>query len=251
MLPPVIDHLVSNRHDLVVFNHQSEDNTDEICSSYLGKGIIDYQIVDRQEVPFRMLYRVCSEYVRREYVGRYDWLSWPDQDEILLGPDISRPYHEQVTELLATGYDWVEFENFVFWFTDQDDLSITNPIERVRHYSRYPKCRTRAWRFALTNVRELGNVNEIPGRRAPEKWPLLHYPARSLEQATRRVTHDRNQPGFQFEDKNWHYESFRADPATLLVPSSRLHVFNGRRLSREITWQFYRKPERLRSTQEK
>jgi hypothetical protein len=120
-------------------------------------------------------------------------------------------------------------------------------VERIRHYSRYA-CppRIRAWRFACTNERRLGNSNPLPGRKASRHWPLRHYPMRSLAQARRRVHYDRNQPGFQFDDKNWHYEEFRGDERRLLVPAERLHRFDGRHLDPEITWEFYEAPARLR-----
>ncbi len=247
VLSPVIEHLVANRHDVVVWNHGSEDETDSIARTWLGRGVVEYQELDRAEVPFRDLYGVCSRYLVSTYGGCYDWLSWPDQDEILEGPDVARPYHEQVTELLASGHDWVEFDNFVFWFTDRDDVSIANPVERIRHYNLYV-CppRIRAWRFACTNERRLGNSNPIEGRKAPVNWPLRHYPMRTIEQARRRAHHDRNQEGFQFADKNWHYERFRDDEKTLLVPAERLHLWDGGPLRRDVTWQFYERPERLR-----
>src|SRR5262249_27166987 len=163
------------------------------------------QRLDREEVPFSTLYSVAARYLVSTYGGCYDWLSWPDQDEVLEGPDLARPYHEQVTELLAAGGDWVEFDNFVFWFTAEDDASVAPPTRRVRHYTLSPPAspRVRAWRFALTNERRLGNSNPIEGRKAPVNWPLRHYPMRSVEQARRRAFHDRNQAGFQFADKNW------------------------------------------------
>jgi hypothetical protein len=206
--------------------------------------VIDYQVIDRNEVPFRDLYGVCASYLVQSYGGRYDWLSWPDQDELLHGPDLARPYHEQVAELLAAGYDAVEFDNFVFWFTDADDPAESDPVERVRHYclSNPASPRIRAWRFSVTNERRLGNSNPLPGKRAPANWPLRHYPMRSPEQARRRVEHDRNRPGFQFDDKNWHYERFREDLERLRVPAERLHRFDGRTLDRDVVWTFYERP---------
>ncbi len=248
VLAPVIEHLVTNRHDLVVWNHGSEDETHEVCLDYLGRGIIDYQVVDRDEVPFEQIYGVCSDYVVSTYGDRYDWLSWPDQDEILEGPDLARPYHEQVGELLAAGHDWIEFDNFVFWYTDRDDPSVDDPVDRIRHYNLYESAspRIRAWRMACTNARRLGNSNPPDGRKAPVNWPLRHYPMRSHEQAVRRASHDRNQPGFQKGDKNWHYERFRDDESTLRVPAERLHQFDGTALDPTITWAFYERPDRLR-----
>jgi hypothetical protein len=245
ILAPVIEHLVANRHDLVVWNHGSEDRTDAICHRYVGRGIIDYQVLDRDEVPFKELYTTAGEYVRTTYGDRYDWVSWPDQDEVLEGPDLARPYHEQVTELMAAGHDWIEFDNFVFWFTKADDLSVEDPVERIRHYSIYHSAspRIRAWRMSAMNARKMGNSNPPEGRKAPTNWPLRHYPMRSIEQAKRRAEHDRNQPGFQRGDKNWHYQRFREDESTLWVPSDRLHRFDGTQLDPEVVWEFYKRPE--------
>ena len=247
ILGPVIDHLAANRHDVVVWNHGSEDETETVARARLGRGVVEYQDIDRGEVPFRDLYGVCGRYLAEVYGGCYDWLSWPDQDEILEGPDVTRPYHEQVTEALAAGVDWVEFDNFVFWFTDEDDRSVADPVARVRRYSLSPAAspRVRAWRFARTNERRLGNSNPIDGRKAPSNWPLRHYPMRSIEQARRRAHHDRNREGFQFGDRNWHYERFREDEAALRVPAEKLHRFEGGALSRDITWTFYERPARL------
>jgi len=244
VLGPVIDHLAANRHDVVVWNHGSEDATELVARSRLGRGVIEYQDVDRVEVPFRDLYSVAARYLVSVYGGRYDWLSWPDQDEILEGPDLSRPYHEHVAEALAAGVDWVEFDNFVFWFTDEDDPRVADPVARIRRYSLSPAAspRVRAWRLSKTNERRLGNSNPIDGTKAPVNWPLRHYPMRSMEQARRRAHHDRNQEGFQFGDKNWHYERFREDERALVVPAERLHRFDGRSLSREVAWKFYERP---------
>ncbi|MCG3135008.1 MAG: hypothetical protein HMLKMBBP_02501 [Planctomycetes bacterium] len=246
MLAPVIAHLAANRHDVVVWNHGSEDRTGEIALAHLGRGVVEYQAIDRAEVPFKALYETCSRYLAAEYAGRYEWLSWPDQDEILEGPDLARPYHEHVAEALAAGIDWVEFDNFVFWFTDEDDAAEPDPVKRIRRYNLYV-CppRIRAWRFSRTNVRRLGNSNPIEGTKSPVNWPLRHYPMRSAAQARRRAEHDRNQPGFQFSDKNWHYERFRDDASSVLVPAAKLHRFDGRTLSRDVTFEFYKRPDRL------
>jgi hypothetical protein len=248
VLGPVVAHLVANRHDVVLWDHGSEDETAAVARSWLGRGVVEVQDVDRDHVPFRDLYTVAGRYVAQVYGASHDWLSWPDQDEVLEGPDLARPYHEQVTEAMAAGVDWIEFDNFVFWFTDEDDPSVADPLLRVRRYCLSPAAspRIRAWRLAVTNERRMGNSNPLPGRKAPSNWPLRHYPMRSAAQARRRVQVDRNREGFQFADRNWHYERFRDDASALVVPAERLHRFDGRSLSREITWTFYERPERLR-----
>jgi len=148
-----------------------------------------------------------------------------------------------VEELLDDGFDYVEFDNYVFWFTEADDPLVRNPVERIRHYSRY-ECppRVRAWRFSRTNARSIGNHNPIPGRKAEPNWPLLHYPMRNHDQALRRIHHDRNQPGFHFGVNNWHYVEFREDEGRLVVPAESLHRFDGVSLDPEVTWEFYERP---------
>ncbi len=245
MLAPVIEHLVANRHDVVVLNHGSEDRTEEIALAYVGRGVIDYQWLNRDEVPFKGLYATAGRYVVATYGDRYDWLSWPDQDEILEGPDLARPYHEQVSDVLAAGHDWIEFLNFVFWYTEADDPAVVDPVARLRHYSLYRSAspRIRGWRMGCTNERKMGNANPPLGLQSPLRFPLRHYPMRSAVQARRRATHDRNQPGFQRGDKNWHYQRFREAEESLRVPAEKLHRFDGTALDPEVVWEFYKRPD--------
>ena len=168
-----------------------------------------------------------------------------EQGELLEGPDLTRPYHEQVTELLASGCSWVEFDNFVFWYADAADGAVLNPVERLRHYSLYESAsaRIRGWRLSCTNERKMGNANPPLGSKSPVNFPLRHYPMRSAEHARRRASHDRNQPGFQRGNKNWHYQRFREDDESHRVPAESLHRFDGASLDPEVVWEFYRRPD--------
>ena len=74
---------------------------------------------------------------------------------------------------------------------------------------------------------------------SPTNFPLRHYPMRSLAQARRRASHDRNQPGFQRGDKNWHYQRFRDEEESLRVPADKLHRFAGSSLDPRVVWNFY------------
>ena len=220
VLGPVIDHLVRNRHDVVVWNHGSEDDTESVARARLGRGVIEYQDVDRAEVPFRDLYGVASRYLTSAYGGRYDWLSWPDQDEILEGPELARPYHEQVTELLAAGFDWVEFENFVFWFTDEDDPASPTPSRASAGTTSRPPPRRACAPGGSRSRTSAGSATRTRSRAAsrPPTGRCGTTRCAALEQARRRAHHDRNQEGFQFGDKNWHYERFREDERALARP---------------------------------
>ena len=97
--------------------------------------------------------------------------------------------------------------------------------------------------MSCTNERKMGNSNPPRGTQSPTNFPLRHYPMRSLEQARRRAGHDRNQPGFQRGDKNWHYQRFREEEESLRVPAEKLHRFTGAGLDPRVVWNFYERPD--------
>ena len=121
-----------------------------------------------------------SRHLIEHYVDQYDWISWPDQDEFLEGPARDRSYYDYLVEAHDSGVDWIQFRNFNFWFTDDDDPASAPTTQRVRHYSLWPDCppRIRAWRAGETNIRRF-NHNSLEGTPSPRLFNLRHYPMRS------------------------------------------------------------------------
>lgn len=111
--------LVDQSHDVMAWDHGSTDETPDVLRS-LRSDLVELQTLPRS-VDFYDLYRKMSEHLLSEYVSRYDWISWPDQDEFLEGPDRARSYRRWVEEVAASSYDWVEFNNFNYWWTSEDD----------------------------------------------------------------------------------------------------------------------------------
>ncbi len=133
ILEDAILHLLNASHDLIVWDHGSDDGTEAVLDRYHG------QLAERKFIPrsfdFYKLYQAMSEHLIRNFIDRYDWISWPDQDELLEGPDRSKGYQDWVASVYEEGYDYVQFNNFNFWFTSDDDPAIASPVQRVRHYS--------------------------------------------------------------------------------------------------------------------
>ncbi len=224
LVEDAVSYLREQRHELVVWDHGSTDETPEVLRRLRG------ELVELTQVPrdfdFYGLYQAMSEHLLRDYVARYDWVSWPDQDEFLEGPDRTRPYWEWLEEVAASCYDWVQFNNFNYWWTSADDPRISSAPRRVRRYCLWPDCgpRIRSWRASATNLREF-NHNPPLGQRYPKNFNLRHYPMRSFEQMQRRLQRDR--AGLRRGGSNFHYDNMSRWPERLVVPPERLHFDDG------------------------
>jgi len=224
LVKDAVGHLLDQEHALVVWDHGSTDETRAVLASLAGE-LAELRTVPRS-VDFYQLYQMMSAHLLEQYVPHYDWVSWPDQDEFLEGPDRSKPYRDWVEEVLASPYDWVEFNNFNFWWTVDDDPDVESAVERVRHYSLFAGCapRIRAWRAASTNTREF-NHNPPLGERYPRMFNLRHYPMRSKAQMLRRLDVDR--AGLRRGGSNYHYDNMSSWPERLVIPPERLHFDDG------------------------
>jgi glycosyltransferase involved in cell wall biosynthesis len=220
-----VRYLREQGHELVVWDHGSSDETAGVLASLRGE-LVELQNVPRS-VDFYGLYQAMSQHLLDDYVARYDWVSWPDQDEFLEGPDRTRPYAQWLEEVLASPYDWVQFNNFNFWWTPADNPKVQSAPSRVRHYCLWPDCgpRIRAWRASATNIREF-NHNSPLGTKYPGHFNLRHYPMRSPEQMQRRLASDR--AGLRRGGSNYHYDNMSHWPERLTIRPQQLHFDDGR-----------------------
>lgn len=224
LLEESISHLLEQKHDLVVWDHGSTDETPEVIDRFRQ----DCREVKRipREFDFYELYEEMSRHLIESYVSEYDWISWPDQDEFLEGPDRYRSYYDHVVEAEGSGVDWIEFRNFNYWWTDEDDPEIPETTRRVRRYSLRTDCppRIRSWRARATNIRHF-NHNPLEGSPSPQLFNLRHYPMRSAEQMRVRVLRDRAE--LRRGNMNFHYENMARRLDSLHIPPAALHYDDG------------------------
>jgi hypothetical protein len=225
ILADAITALLNANHDVIAWNHGSSDDTADVLKTF-RRHLVETQHISR-DVDFYDMYPNMSRHLLREYVARYDWISWPDQDELLEGPSRARSYDDYVREVWESGDGWIEFLNFVFWFTDRDDPAIVSPVERVRYYSLFPGVNplVRSWRASATNIRWF-NHNAAAGARHPTSFNLRHYPMRSAAQMRRRILKDR--AGIRKGSVNFHYETLKARLDSVCVRAEQLHYDDGR-----------------------
>jgi hypothetical protein len=233
LVEDAVRYLRDQGHHLVVWDHGSSDETPDVLSR-LKSEFVELQSIPRS-VDFYGLYQAMSAHLLENYVNKYDWISWPDQDEFLEGPDRGRPYRDWLEDVAASPYDWIQFNNFNFWWTEADDPNVPRAVERVRHYGLFADCgpRIRSWRASSTNVREF-NHNPPLGERYPRLFNLRHYPMRSASQMERRLQVDR--AGLRRGGANYHYDNMSSWPERLVVPPEKLHVDNGGELDLSITF---------------
>jgi glycosyltransferase involved in cell wall biosynthesis len=224
ILQDVLDHMLTSNHDLVVWDHGSDDGTADVLDKY------QHHLAERRSIPrsydFYNLYQAMSEHLIKDYIPGYDWISWPDQDELLEGKDRSQSYDKWIEQVYKEGFDYIQFNNFNFWFTSADDNTIISPTQRIRHYCLFPDCapRIRSWRASRTNIRVF-NHNPIDGRKYDELFNLRHYPMRSADQMQRRLKKDR--AGLQRNGANYHYDNMMDQRQKLIISPGQLHYDDG------------------------
>ena len=218
-----ITHLLDNNHDVVVWDHGSSDRTSEIIDKY------ESHLVARHFLPrsfdFYKLFEHVSRNVIDNYASQYDWISFPESDEFLEGPDRQKSYYDHVCDVFESPFDWLEFNNMVFWFTDKDDLSEPSPRKRIRHYSIWPNCppRVYAWRAKCMNIREF-NHNPAEGEKYPVHFNTCHYQFRSEDQLKKRIA---GRLGLRRGGLNFHFDYMSRNADKLRIAAERLRFDNG------------------------
>lgn len=225
LLEESLRYLLEQNHHMIVWDHGSTDETPDIIRKFAGE-LLEARLVPR-EFDFYELYPTMSRHLIENYTSRYDWISWPDQDEFLEGSNRSKSYAESLLEVFQSPYDWIQFHNFNYWTTAADDPQIRSTTLRVRHYSLFPDCapRIRSWRSSATNIRVF-NHNPPLGEPWPVRFNLRHYPMRSREQMLTRVMHDR--AGLLRDGNNYHYENMKRQLKLLEIAPDQLHYDDGR-----------------------
>lgn len=224
LLKESIEYLLSAGHELIVWNHGSDDETASVIDTFCGQ-LLETKFVPR-EFDFYQLYPEMSRNIMQNYAHRFDWVSWPDQDEFLEGPTRAKSYKDALQEVFESPYNWIRFNNFNYWFTDRDDVQVPNTTKRVRHYCLFPDCapRIRSWRASATNIREF-NHNPPLGDQWPVIFNLRHYACRSRDQMARRILKDR--AGLRRGDANYHYDNMKEILGQFEIKAENLHLDDG------------------------
>ena len=215
-----------NRHHLIVFNHNSNDNTSNIINKYLDDIICVYTLSDKiifktnqvHETIYKILLgddRINKNEIKLSidsgyhliFSITYDWISFPESDEFLEGPTREYSYYQHLCILYRNvNINKITFSNIIFWFTENDDMSIVSPIDRIKHYCYKKNCGIRlyAWRGNETIVRPFGHITEKEQNdECITNWKTRHYEIRSKKHFSEK-TKDRKD--ITIGSTNHHYK---------------------------------------------
>lgn len=241
-----------NHHDIIVFNHNSTDQSYQTIYNNLHK--IEYVINFSKDVEFssnevhKTIYQILMNTLRPgrntkisvmkgeipDFADLYDWISFPESDEFLEGPDRSLTYYDHLCNVDKNKkIKKIRFDNYVFWFTSKDDENIKSPVERIRYYCRKSKCAPRlyAWRSACTRIRLFGHISEDDAEYEVIRWKTRHYEMRNFAQMKSKLldrfkSYTKGAPG-----TNAHYKvlfnKFIADPNFAVIDPDQLHYDDG------------------------
>jgi len=126
-----IDHLTSQGIQLVIIDNGSTDRSYEICSQFLGKGVLSIERLLTEKFEFQLILRKLHE-MALEYNPSWELLS--GADEFLESPYRGLTLNEAVQLEAQKNYNLIQFNNFEFWPTEKD---YDSPEKDVRKRLRY------------------------------------------------------------------------------------------------------------------
>ena len=124
----------------------------------------------------------------------------------------------------ASPYDWIQFNNFNFWWTEADDPSVPNGRSSGSAITAsFADCgpRIRSWRASATNIRQF-NHNPPLGQRYPTTFQpeALPHEERGPDGPPSRGGPGRAAP----RGANYHYDNMSSWPDRLVIPPEKLRL---------------------------
>ncbi len=223
VMGPVLEHLIGQGVEVYVVDNESTDRTVEIARSYLGRGVLGVETLSRQGSFDLVTILQNEERLARELPG--DWFIHHDADEMRVAPPPYQTLKEGLEAAERSGYNAVEFQEFVFVPTKQEPNHEHEDFRRtMRHYYHYapkPLHRLNAWKRAekAFTLREGGSAHrvDIPGMRVfPRAFWLKHYICLSREHAIRKYC--QRQYSSEEIERGWHRKRAALRPEDIYLP---------------------------------
>jgi len=225
----VIEHLISQGIELVILDNGSTDNSYEICSGYLNKGVLWLQVLQTERYEFDILVQKLYDVA---FLFHADWVLVNAADEFLESPYQGLTLKAAIEREDREGYNMIQFNNFEFFPTEKDlgknELDVRR---RLKHYTWNDDLQFRCWKIypeikvSMTAGHYPIFPTNVKCKIAKTKYVLRHYRIRSYEHGLKKIFTDRL-PRYPPEEKKLgrhvHYDNFKQDPSYFIIHSDNL-----------------------------
>lgn len=190
VIEEVINHLLSQEIELVVLDNGSSDDTYEICKKFLGKGLL---LLSQFKTPTLQLHPRLRMLYDMALTQKPDWVIRSDSDEFLESGIENLTLKKAISQADAEGYNLIQFEQFDFQLTDNDNESAKSIKEKLTYYSSEGYMAYRSWKY-FPGIRPEDAGGHYPifpeglvYKIYPRKFVNRHYRFQSKEQAIKKI----------------------------------------------------------------
>jgi glycosyltransferase involved in cell wall biosynthesis len=228
-----IKHLINQGVEVCIVDNGSTDRSSGIIEQYLGKGVIRYEKLSYPG--FFDLTHILKNEERLASEIKADWFIRQDADEIREAPPGYGTLYDAIRKVDALGYNAVNFDEFAFMPTDENESFIGKDFYKEMKYYCYihprPQHHIKAWKWHGSAVRleDGGHLATFEGRRVyPENFILRHYIGLSADSLKAKYC------GRSFRVSEilmgWHGERAFIEEDELYIPSKKeLSFYDGER----------------------
>jgi len=227
----VIDHLRTEGIQSVILDNGSTDGSFEICSKFLGNGVLAIERMATEKFEFN---RIVNKLYEMALNCNPDWVLLNAADEFLESPYPGVTLGNAIELEDGKGCNLIQFNNFEFWPTrlDTHELDVRR---RLRYYTWNDDLQFRAWKVA-PGIRLTGTAGHYPTfpkhlqTKVPKiKYILRHYRIRSYEHGLRKVFKERLPRYLEEEQKKGlhiHYTNFQPSEKFFIIDSRNLNLYD-------------------------
>jgi glycosyltransferase involved in cell wall biosynthesis len=220
-----LTHLASQQIESCIIDNSSTDATIEIAESFLKQGV--FKIF---RMPYLGYYDWTGLLKAKENLSREikaDWFIHCDADEIREAPKPFKNLHDGIIEVDRQGYNAINFDEFVFLPTSDDEcFERTDYVALMRYYYFFeaaPLRRINAWKKSIHPVDLVnsgGHAITFKNRKVfPENFIMRHYMVLSRQHAINKYNKNRIYSKFEVEQLGWHARRAKFSEEKLIFPN--------------------------------
>lgn len=228
----VIEHLLSQGIELVILDNGSTDDSYEISTRYIGKGVLSVERLVTERFECGLILETLYEMALKH---KPDWTLLSSADEFHESPYPDLTLREAIETEDQQGYNLIQFNNFEFLPTEQDRDSLETDVRKqVKYYTWNDDCQFHCWKVCegITVRDGCGHYPVFPKNAkvkvSPTKYVLRHYRIRSYQHGLKKIFVERL-PRYPEEErkKGWHvhYDKFGRDEKFFIIDSRNLNKY--------------------------